>query len=108
MSDRPEWIEVQLAAAKGALVAKGVGEIFLDSIGLLEAIDRGMSLHGTETVQWEFSGVAMQSPLSIRLHGKGASSIIDAVGPGMKSLEYQQRLPSTLHARCSTRRQEAR
>jgi hypothetical protein len=93
MSDRPDWIEVQLNAGKKALSADALGEIFRDSLDLLKAVDRGMSPHGTEIVDWEISEARMQSPLAIRLRGNNAPPVVEAVGPGMESLNGSNDCP---------------
>jgi hypothetical protein len=93
MSNRPDWVEVRLDARKGGLSADGAGELLHDFLGLLKAIDKGMSLHGTATVKWEIAEARMASPLSIRLRGDNSSSVIEAIGPGMESLNSDRRCP---------------
>ena len=93
MGDQSDWIEIQLDTNSRALSADGAEEMLRDSLGLLKAIDRGMSTHGTETVSWEIVEARMQSPLTVRLRGSESRAIIEAVGDGMESLNSSKECP---------------
>jgi hypothetical protein len=93
MSDQPDWIEFEIGSGHRGLDAIGADEILGDFLGLLKAIDRGMSPHGAEVVVWEIAGASMQSPLTIRLRGNGSQPVIAAIVAGISLLNSARDCP---------------
>ena len=69
MSELQNWLRLQLGADGLPLDADGFLEIFRATMESLKALDRTLSTHGSETLQWRITEAGTNSPLHTTLAG---------------------------------------
>ncbi len=70
MTDLQDWLKLELGDADKPVNADAYCTILASTIEALKAINRRLSSHGAETIQWEVVGAGSSSPIYATIRGQ--------------------------------------
>ncbi|MGA2033074.1 MAG: hypothetical protein ABSG68_12515 [Thermoguttaceae bacterium] len=70
MAGSQDWLKLELGEADKPVNADAYAAVFINAIEALKAINRHLSSHGAETIQWEVVGAGSSSPIYAMIRGR--------------------------------------
>ncbi len=101
MADPQDWLKVQLGSQEKAVDAEAFLGVFQNTVDALKALDRTLSTHGAETIQWQIVSAGSNSPIFATIRGEGrrarngkcSEEVIGAFVSGLEQLRKENSCP---------------